>query len=303
MEIKKLAFLTAAFLFTACNSSHNLEAQTEASEEILSETTADTATISSNSISSETETEISEAVSETTLETTVETAKEATEETTSETSAEPQRVLTERNDLKDFTPFAKTPVLISEQEDLPSPPTPRLSEMNESDYYYFANFTFDNEEIIRLLDDAYDVYKYNIQEMNWYFDTPAVSTDRYYAAGISYKSFYEYLSGIFTEELIVKTENGEWNHRGAVPDSSIPPDFKQIDGELYALDISEGIDPGYLGITFSIQEETDDKIIISGVKTEVNSTDTGTEDTYIPDMFSIIKTENGLRLDSFELWF
>lgn len=303
MEIRKLAFLTAVFLFTACNPSDNLEAQTEASEEIFSETAADTASGSSNSISSETETEISETVSETILETTVETAQEATEETTSETSAEPQRVLTERNDLKDFTPFAQIPVLISEQEDILSPPTPRLSEMNESDYYYFANFTFDNEEIIRLLDDAYDVYKYNIQEMNWYFDTPAVSTDRYYAAGISYKSFYEYLSGIFTEELIVKAENGEWNHRGAVLDSSVPPDFKQIDGELYALDISEGIDPGYLGITFSIQEETDDEIIISGVKTGINSTDTGTEDTYIPDMFSITKTENGLRLDSFELWF
>lgn len=303
MKLRKLAFLTAAFLLTACNSHDNSETQTEVSEETFSETSVETATGSLNSIFSETEPLISESVSDAASKVSSETTQTTTEETSSKTLAEPQRELTERNDLKAFTPFAQTPYLISEHEDFPLPPTPRLSEMNEASYYYFTNFTFDNKEIIRLLDDAYDVYKYNIQETNWYFDAPAVCTDSYYATGISYKSFYEYLSGIFTEELIVKTENGKWNHHGAVLDDSISPDFKQVDGELYTAEIGESIDPGYLGITFSIQEETDDRIIISGVKTGINSTDTGTEDTCIPDMFTIIKTENGLRLDSFELWF
>lgn len=291
MKLQRLAFITAAFLLTACGSADN----SEASEETFAETAVQTVSETSNSSFPEIETSesVTEAVSE--------TAQKTAEEPTSDTSSETQRMFTERDDLKDFIPFAKAP---EASFGFSLSPTPRLSKMNDSDNsYYFANFTFDNEEMIRLLDDAYDVYNYNIQKMNWYFDTAPKSTDCYYATGISYKSFYEYLSGIFTEEFIVKTENGEQNRHGAVTDNSTPPDFKQVDGELYALEIGEGIDPGYLGITFSIQEETDDKIIISGVKTEINSTDTGTEDIFIPDMLTIIKTENGLRLDSFELWF
>lgn len=67
------------------------------------------------------------------------------------------------------------------------------------------------------------------------------------------------MSQVFTENLISKMENGEWNHHGNQDSSKGYCDFKQIDGELFVLKSAEGNDPGYEGIVFSIQEENNEK--------------------------------------------
>lgn len=296
MRLKCILLFSMVLLLTSCSSDTN-----ENSYE-LSETVS---VASVEIIETSSETILEESINEESIYTSLDAGDDFVAETVAESIMLEDtnfEILPDRTDLRAFEPFSREITLVDEETVSFSAETPRLSEMNEISYM-FVNFTFDNEKIIDLLDKAFDVFYYNIKRENWGHNLSEQNIDGFYATGISYKSFYDYMSQVFTENLISKMENGEWNHHGNQDSSKGYCDFKQIDGELFVLKPAEGNDPGYEGIVFSIQEENNEKIIISGIKYETNSTQDGTDEINCPDMFTILKTTDGLRLDSFELWY
>lgn len=138
-------------LLTSCSSDTN-----ENSYE-LSETVS---VASVEIIETSSETILEESINEESIYTSLDAGDDFVAETVAE-SIMPEdtnlEILPDRTDLRAFEPFSREATLVDEEAVSFSAETPRLSEMNEISYM-FVNFTFDNEEIIDLLDKAFDVF-------------------------------------------------------------------------------------------------------------------------------------------------
>ena len=110
----------------------------------------------------------------------------------------------------------------------------------------------------------------------------------YYKTGISYDSFYAYISSAFTEEFL---ENHGLNQ------------YYDYNGQLCATFGSRGGNIDFHNIGFELQSETDTEICFKGTAYygepgEDYDPETGYTHEY---NFKIIKTDNGWRFSEFEL--
>lgn len=121
----------------------------------------------------------------------------------------------------------------------------------------------------------------------------------YIKSGVSYESFYNYLSSVYTESLV---------------DSELfKGSYKNVDGELVWLNSSGGFDITRGEIKFELVLETDSMIKIKRItnhswsysmsKKEFKDKNIdGPYEWIEEDSIIIVKTENGWRFEEFSLW-
>jgi len=108
-------------------------------------------------------------------------------------------------------------------------------------------------------------------------------------SGYSYQSFQEYIATVFTAEYtnVLFDENELL--------------YKNINGELCYSSGGRGSNGAFDSIIFEVTEESSDMIILKATARYCHS-DTPNEEYFKEFTYTVIKTEEGLRFDNFELW-
>lgn len=276
------------------------EVSEETTSTRITEQTTDTSEITASETASETSAE-TETVSETTATEIPETAptEEQTEATSEETTAAttvsetetvteslyrfPNVQLEKRDDLERFLPYKE--VLKKREKELENNHAGRTANYLDEGKYPRAQFSWEHDEITDLINEAYYIY-YGTFEGYWcarfgeIFSHPSDNNNivkyvltndetgeseemRLFKTGVSYESFYSYLSEVFTYEYIceLETKGVSWlESDGEVHHSFL---FGNYNGELCGHTTGErGYNSIHMYLNVTKEEETPTKIRI-----------------------------------------
>lgn len=156
----------------------------------------------------------------------------------------------------------------------------------------WVSIEWNNNELTGLLNEAEHIYTHYFKYLySRYFEqSEDLSPDGYYKTGISYNSFKNELQKYFTNDFTEYLLSGKDEYLTAYID---------YDGELCYIDKSSGSNPFFDSVSFSIAEQTENKIVIKAVSRFWHSDEPNIE-SFRDFYYTVILTENGWRFDDFE---
>lgn len=157
----------------------------------------------------------------------------------------------------------------------------------------FVTVEWNNEELTELLSECEHIYTYYFKYLySPYFNSLGYSefNDKNYTrSGVIYESFKEYLLGYFTENCVSNLflYNDELT------------EYVDINGELCYINKENGSNPSFDSVSFSIEKQTDDEIVIKALSRFWHE-DMPDVENYQEFYYKVSLTPNGWRFDNFE---
>lgn len=155
----------------------------------------------------------------------------------------------------------------------------------------WVSIEWDNDELTELLNEAAYIYTFYFRyTYSHNFENSDISPDGLFKTGVSYNSFKNELQKYFTDDFAGYLLSGENDSLAA---------YTNCDGELCYIDQESGSNPSFDSVSFSITEQTENKITIKAVSRFWHSDEPNIE-SFRDFYYTVILTENGWRFDDFD---
>ncbi|MBQ8568925.1 MAG: hypothetical protein IJ446_06885 [Oscillospiraceae bacterium] len=166
-----------------------------------------------------------------------------------------------------------------------------------------SSINWDNAELTELFNKAHqcflvlygqwgDVFRNNFHTVYKTFlfkdsVTGEVNERTLIPTGYNYESAYNHFKSVFTDRFLHRLQYEDYF-------------FTQYEGEAYGISIETGCNPVFTKAELFIEEQSETKIVI---RNDIYINPEGTEYLWESRYYDVLKTKDGWRFDSFELWY